>query len=87
MSPAKIRAASILHKTEQMVTMLGGIADLPLESLQALEADPRNAAAAESFLRRALEALLDLGRHVLAKGFGRGRPSTRRSRPNWSALR
>ena len=35
-------------------------------------ADPRNVAAAESYLRRALEALLDLGRHVLAKGFGRG---------------
>lgn len=28
-------------------------------------------AAGESFLRRALEVLLDLGRHVLAKGFGR----------------
>jgi uncharacterized protein YutE (UPF0331/DUF86 family) len=28
-------------------------------------------AAGESFLRRALEGLLDLGRHVLAKGFGR----------------
>ena len=27
-------------------------------------------AAAESYLRRALEALLDLGRHVLAKGVG-----------------
>ena len=26
-------------------------------------------AAAESYLRRALEALLDLGRHILAKGF------------------
>ncbi|MFH0788206.1 MAG: DUF86 domain-containing protein [Pseudomonadota bacterium] len=28
-------------------------------------------AAAESYLRRALEALFDLGRHVLGKGFGR----------------
>ena len=28
--------------------------------------------AAESYLRRALEALLDLGRHILAKGFGLG---------------
>jgi len=38
----------------------------------AFEADPRNAAAAESYLRRALEALLDLGRHILAKGIGKG---------------
>jgi uncharacterized protein YutE (UPF0331/DUF86 family) len=31
--------------------------------------DPRNAAAAESYLRRSLEALFDIGRHVLAKAF------------------
>ncbi len=29
-------------------------------------------AAAQSYVRRALEALLDLGRHVLAKGLGKG---------------
>ena len=29
-------------------------------------------AAGESYLRRALEALLDIARHVLAKGFARG---------------
>ena len=33
-------------------------------------ADPRNIGAAESYLRRGLEALLDVGRHILAKGFG-----------------
>jgi uncharacterized protein YutE (UPF0331/DUF86 family) len=44
---------------------------LPLDSAGAFRADPRNVAAADSYLRRALEALLDLGRHVLAKGFGR----------------
>jgi uncharacterized protein YutE (UPF0331/DUF86 family) len=50
--------------------MLAGIRALPLDSIEAFDADPRNLAAAESYLRRALEALLDLGRHVLAKGFG-----------------
>jgi uncharacterized protein YutE (UPF0331/DUF86 family) len=35
-------------------------------------ADRRNLWTAESCLRRALEALLDLGRHLLAKGFGLG---------------
>ena len=39
-------------------------------SLEAFEADPRTPAAAESYLRRALEVLLDLGRHVPAKAFG-----------------
>jgi uncharacterized protein YutE (UPF0331/DUF86 family) len=51
--------------------MLDGIRALPLYSGSAFLADPRNVAAAESHLRRALEALLDLGRHVLARGFGR----------------
>ncbi|MBI3981631.1 MAG: DUF86 domain-containing protein [Gemmatimonadetes bacterium] len=51
--------------------MLDGLRNLPLESSAVFEADERNIAAAESYVRRALEALLDLGRHVLAKGFGR----------------
>lgn len=42
-----------------------------LDQLAALSdtdfAAPRNAAAAESFLRRSLEAVFDVGRHVLAK--------------------
>ena len=32
--------------------------------------DRRNAAAAESFLRRSLEAIFDIGRHILAKTGG-----------------
>lgn len=51
--------------------MLQGVRSLPLGSLDAFRSDPRNPAAAESYLRRALEALLDLGRHLLAKGFGK----------------
>ena len=35
-------------------------------------ADRRNVWAAESCIRRGLEALFDVGRQVLAKGFGRG---------------
>ena len=52
--------------------MLARIRALPLDDERAFRGDPRNVAAAESYLRRALEALLDLGRHVLAKGFGQG---------------
>ena len=33
-------------------------------------ADPRNVDSTESLVRRALEALLDTARHLLAKGFG-----------------
>lgn len=42
---------------------------LPAERDEFL-ADPRNVDSAESLLRRALEALLDTARHLLAKGFG-----------------
>jgi len=47
------------------------VRSLPLNSLEDFGEDPRTPAAAESYLRRCLEALLDLGRHILAKGFGR----------------
>lgn len=32
--------------------------------------DKRNPASAESFLRRSLEAIFDIGRHILAKSYG-----------------
>jgi uncharacterized protein YutE (UPF0331/DUF86 family) len=45
---------------------------LPSSRLDEFEADWRNAAAADSLLRRAIEALFDTARHVLAKAFGLG---------------
>jgi uncharacterized protein YutE (UPF0331/DUF86 family) len=53
---------SLLEKTER----------LPLASLEDFVADDRNVSAAESNVRRALEALMDVGRHILAKGFASG---------------
>ena len=50
--------------------MLDDIRSLPLNSLDEFVSDRRNMGAAESSLRRALEALLDIGRHVLAKVYG-----------------
>lgn len=50
--------------------MLGEIRSLPLQSQSSFTEDSRNIWAAESCLRRALEALFDLGRHMAAKGFG-----------------
>lgn len=69
MTPGLISEKVILAKLRIVNDMIRGIATLPLASEQAFTADPRMAAAGESFLRRALEALLDLARHVLAKGF------------------
>lgn len=52
--------------------MVAGIRALPLVDREQFFADERNLATAESYLRRALEALFDLGRHILAKGFAIG---------------
>jgi len=69
-SPSKVRAATVLQKTALIDEMLRGIATLPLDSAAAFARDPHDVAAAESYVRRALEMVLDLGRHILAKGLG-----------------
>jgi uncharacterized protein YutE (UPF0331/DUF86 family) len=71
MSPSKIRLKTVAAKAELIREMMAAITTLPLTSEAAFSADVRMMAAGESFLRRSLEALLDLGRHVLAKGFGK----------------
>lgn len=70
MTPSQVRAQVVTERLSWIRTMLEGIRRLPLSSYDEFVSDPRNTAAAESYLRRSLEALLDLGRHVLAKGFG-----------------
>jgi uncharacterized protein YutE (UPF0331/DUF86 family) len=49
--------------------MMDSLKDLRLEEKNAFLADRHKIAAAESYLRRALEALFDIGRHILAKKF------------------
>jgi uncharacterized protein YutE (UPF0331/DUF86 family) len=49
--------------------MIVALHELPLEEKAAFLADRHKVAAAESYLRRSLEALFDLGRHILAKRF------------------
>lgn len=70
MNPGPIDRRVVAERSEWVREMLERIRALPLESVETFSADSRNVDAAESCLRRALEALLDLGRHVLAKGFG-----------------
>lgn len=52
--------------------LLREIRALPLQDSRAFLADRRNVWAAESCVRRSLEALFDLGRHILTKGYGLG---------------
>ena len=71
MTPGSISRMVVADKIAVVRRMLDGIRSLPLDTLADFIADPRMVAAGDSYLRRALEALLDLARHVLAKGFGR----------------
>ena len=72
MSPSKIVKRVIVDRVKWIEEMLEGIGSLPLNNFDSFVSDRRNLWAAESCLRRALEALMDLGRHILAKGFGEG---------------
>ncbi len=70
MTKTKISKLVVVQRVSWIKQMIASIKKLPLGNREEFFADERNVAAAESYLRRALEALLDLGRHILAKGFG-----------------
>ncbi len=72
MTPGQISRRVAADRIAWVETMLHEIRTLPLDDHQAFFSDTRNVWTAESCLRRGLEALLDLGRHILAKGFGLG---------------
>lgn len=70
MAPGKANQRIVAERLAWVQRMVDEIRALPLGSLEEFTGDRRNVGAAESCLRRALEALLDLGRHLLAKVFG-----------------
>lgn len=70
MTPGKIRPEIVAERSLWIRRMLREIETLPLQTPEAFFRERHSPAAAESYLRRALEALLDLGRHILAKAFG-----------------
>ena len=72
MSPGKVSKRVIGDRLVWIDKMVAEIRALPLASYEEFSADKRNVLAAESCLRRALEAIFDLGRHVLAKIFSQG---------------
>ena len=70
MLPGKISKRIVSDRLSWIQRVLREIRTLPLKSASAFMEDSRNIWAAESCLRRALEAIFDLGRHLAAKGFG-----------------
>lgn len=70
MVPGKISKRVIADRLGWVDRMIGEIRALPINSKSAFMEDTRNIWTADSCLRRALEALFDMGRHIAAKGFG-----------------
>lgn len=72
MSPGKISKRVVADRLHWIAEMIEEIDSLPLNSREEFTSDKRNIWSAESCLRRSLEALMDLGRHILARGYGHG---------------
>ncbi len=69
MSPGSIDEKVIAQRARWIREAIAALRELPLADRQAFFGNKHNIAAAESYLRRSLEALFDVGRHILAKGF------------------
>jgi len=72
MMARRISRRIVFDRLEWIEQMLVKINALPLENREDFFSDERNIWTVESCLRRALEALLDVGRHILAKQFASG---------------
>ena len=69
MTPGNVDPRIVAERALRVSEMIGAIHDLHPEEKEAFLADRHKVAAAESYLRRSLEALFDIGRHILAKEF------------------
>ena len=72
MMPGPVSQRIVLDRLAWVTRMTAEIAALPLDDEATFLANDHNSYVAESCLRRALEALLDIGRHILAKQAGQG---------------
>lgn len=72
MTPGPISKKVVSDRLDWIEKMLAEIRSLPLHDYKNFIGDKRNVWSAESYLRRSLEALFDLGRHLLARGFKMG---------------
>lgn len=62
----------VAERLEHVSRCLDDLRELPATTLKDFLADRRNAPAADSLLRHAIEALFDTARHLLAKAYGLG---------------
>jgi len=72
MTPMAVSKRVVADRLDLIDSLLREIRSLPLGDQTLFFSDRRNLWSAESCLRRSLEALFDVGRHILAKGYGSG---------------
>jgi uncharacterized protein YutE (UPF0331/DUF86 family) len=70
MTPGKVDLKVVGDRLGIIELSLVDLEAIPHESLEEFVSDRRNPLAADAALRRALEALFDVARHLLAKGRG-----------------
>ena len=72
MTPGKVKNIIVMEKVSWIRKMIKEIKELPISSYEEFVADRRNVYSAESCLRKAIEGLFDLLRHILLKAFANG---------------
>jgi uncharacterized protein YutE (UPF0331/DUF86 family) len=70
MTRGKVNLNIVSQRAAWINEMIEALQELPIQNKKKFLASKHTVAAAESYLRRALEALFDIGRHILAKRFG-----------------
>lgn len=74
MSPGNIDPRVIIQRASWVRAMIQSVRELPLQDKMEFLGNKHHVAAAESYLRRSLEALFDIGRHILVKKFALSPP-------------
>ncbi len=72
MTPGAVNLKVVEDRLAIVLRYVTALRGLPASTLEEFLSDPRNPASAESFLRRAIQALFDATRHLLSMGFGLG---------------
>lgn len=72
MTPGPVDLKIVRDRLLVVEQSLDDLRSLPHADFDAFTSDRRNVLAADAALRRGLEALFDVARHLLAKGFGVG---------------
>lgn len=72
MTPGRIDLKIVRDRLQLVKQSLADLRSLPQRDFAEFTSDRRNGLAADAALRRGLEALFDVARHLLAKGFGVG---------------